>query len=290
MRFVQGIDYGLRKGTLGFAVHMAEGGDGTLAYLARRAGESDSAWRTRVRGVSANFVILSTGEIVQMVLWSRASGSMNPADRSTEKAFYGRRFLVAALGTHAVDPNAYSLSVEITGYRNVGPNQAQVEALVRLVEMARARYPGMVGAYGHADQTDTKGCPGTAPLMLEAWQRIGHGAFRPAPLPDTSTGDDIVKVYTIPGPQSSGSWPASTPVYPGPTGPSSGATTVARRYLMEGQDHPTAPNRYLVNGSGGAEASAGMAWLPVKGMTAKQDETWEGGKAATIAAARGATR
>lgn len=261
-------------------MHLAEGGDGTLAYLARRSGESDSAWRTRVRGVSANFVILSTGEVVQMVPWANASGSMNPADRSTDKAFYGKRHIVAALGTHYVDPNAWSLSVEITGYRSKGPNQAQVETLVRLVEVARIRYPGMVGAYGHADQTDTKGCPGTAPLMLEAWQRIGHGAF--------DTGDDIVKVYSVPG-SFSGSWAAGTPVYPGPTGTSSGATSVDRRFLLVGQDHPTAPTRYLVDGAGEG-ASGLMAWLPVSGMTAKQDEAWEAGKAATIAAARGATR
>lgn len=192
MRFVQGIDYGPRKGTLGFAVHLAEGGDGTLPYLARRAGESDAKWRERVRGVSANFVILSTGEIVQMVPWANASGSMNPSDRGKTTGFYRTQVIKAVLGSKYIDPNAYSLSVEITGYRAKGPNAAQVEALVRLVAMARVRYPGMVGAYGHADQTDTKGCPGTAPLMLDAWSRIGHGPFPP----DTST-EDVVRNFTI---------------------------------------------------------------------------------------------
>jgi len=193
VRFVQGIDYGPRKGTLGMAVHMAEGADGTLPYLARRGTESDSAWKTRVRGVSANFVILSTGEIVQMVRWANASGSMNPADRSDTSGFYQTKFIKAVLGTHYTDPNAYSLSVEITGFRNVGPNPLQVEALVRLMAMARARYPG-IGAYGHADQTSTKGCPGISPLLLGAWTRIGHGKY--APLPDTSIGDDM-RNFTI---------------------------------------------------------------------------------------------
>ena len=57
-------------------VPVADGGDGTLAYLARRSRESLTDWRTRVRGVSANFVILSTGEVVQMVGWDRASVSV----------------------------------------------------------------------------------------------------------------------------------------------------------------------------------------------------------------------
>jgi hypothetical protein len=183
VRFVQGIDYGPRQGTLGFACHMAEGGDGTLGYLARRGTESRSEWVTRVRGVSANFVILSTGETVQMVGWGRASGSMNPANRGPATGFYNTGVIRAVLGSHYVDPNAYSLSVEITGYRRNGPNAKQVAALIDLVAEARRRYPTLRGAYGHADQTSTKGCPGTHPMMLAAWQRIGHGLF----LPDSST-------------------------------------------------------------------------------------------------------
>lgn len=283
MRFVQGIDYGPRKGTLGFVVHLAEGGDGTLPYLARRGTETDAAWRTRVRGVSANFVILSTGEIVQMVPWASASGSMNPADRGKTTGFYRTQIIKEVLGAKYVDPNAYSLSVEITGYRAKGPNAAQVEALVRLVAMARVRYPGMVGAYGHADQTDTKGCPGTAPLMLDAWSRIGHGAF----LPDTST-EDIVKVYSVPG-LASAVWPAGTPVHPGPTGASTGKLAAERRLLIVGQDKPTSPTRYLVDG-GGEDPSGLMGWLPVAGMTKSRDETFNAGVGAAVRAAAAAKR
>lgn len=278
MRFVQGIDYGPRKSTLGFVVHMAEGGDGTLPYLARHVGESDAAWRTRVRGVSANFVILSTGEIVQMVAWANASGSLNPSDRATDKPFYGQRYIAAVLGSHYIDPNAYSLSVEMAGYRAFGPTVEQVEALVRLVAMARARYPGMVGAYGHADQTDTKGCPGLAPTMRAAWSRIGHGRFAPPP-----TGDDIVKVYSAPG-IASAVWPAGTPVYPGPTEPSTGLTAVDRRYLIAGQDKPTAPTRYLVDGAGD-DPSGAMGWLPAAGLTMSRDETFNAGVGAAVRAA-----
>jgi hypothetical protein len=179
---VAGIDYGVRKGTLGFAVHMAEGGDGTVAYLAKRASETVAQWHVRVRGVSANFVILSTGEVVQMVPWAHISGSMNPAARSDTAGFYRAEFIKQALGTHYTDPNAWSLSVEVTGYRAKGPTQAQVDALVTLIGEARRRYPQLVGAYGHADQTDTKGCPGTAPLMLGFWEAVGHGTFTEAPM------------------------------------------------------------------------------------------------------------
>lgn len=280
MRFAAGIDYGARKGTLGFVVHMAEGGDGTVAYLARRSGESDSAWRTRVRGVSANFVILSTGETVQMVRWDRASGSLNPADRGPTSGFYRTSIIQAVLGPRYVDPNAWSLSVEITGYRKVGPNRDQVEALVALVAEARRRYPTLRGAYGHADQTDTKGDPGVAPSMLEAWQRIGHGLFAE---------EVIVKVFSVPG-SFSGSWPVGTPVYPGPTGAASGKLATKRAgLLVVGQDKAINPTRYLVDGAGDSP-SAGMAWLPVEGMTAKRDETFNAGVAAAAKAAAAAKR
>jgi len=279
-RFVQGIDYGPRRGTLGFAIHMAEGGDGTLPYLARRSGETDLAWRSRIRGVSANFVILSTGEVVQMVGWDRASGSMNPSDRGATTGFYQTSVLRAVLGSHYGDPNAYSLSVEVTGYRAAGPNRAQVNALVALVAESRDRFPGMVGAYGHADQTSTKGCPGTAPLMLEAWSRIGHGKFDPQ--------EDIVKVYSSPG-SVSAVWPAGTAIHADPTGASTGATTVTRRYLVVGQDKPTGPTRYLVDGGAG-NPSGLMAWLPAAGMGGTRDETFNAGVAAAAQRAAGTNR
>jgi hypothetical protein len=190
-RYVPGIDYGPRAGTLGFAVHMAEGGDGTLPYLARRAGETRPQWIKRVRGVSANFVILSDGEIVQMVGWTRASGSMNPNDRGPLAGFYNGSVLRSVLGAHYTDPNAWSLSVEITGYRAKGPNAAQLASLIELVAESRRRFPQMVGAYGHADQTDTKGCPGKALNMMRAWGTFGHGPFLAE--------DDVLPIYGVPG-------------------------------------------------------------------------------------------
>jgi len=182
-RFVPGIDYGPRKGTLGWNIHMAEGGNGTVGWLARRSGETDAAWRQRIRGVSAHFVVLTDGEAVQMVGWNRAAGNLNPDDRSTDKAFYGRRFLLAVLGDRWADPNGHTLSIEMCGFRRNGPTAAQEDTVAELVADGRRRFPTMVGAFGHADQTDTKGCPGTAPPMKALWERIGHGAFKEADMP-----------------------------------------------------------------------------------------------------------
>ncbi len=172
-----GIDYGPRRGTLGWNIHIAEGGDGTAQWLAQRSGELRSEWVRRVNGVSANFVIKSTGAYDQMVGWDRAAGNLNPSDRSTDKAFYGRRFLLEVLGDHWADPNAYTLSAELCGFRAQGPTAAQLATLEDLIAESRQRFPTIRGAFGHADQTDTKGCPGTSPAMLAFWQRVGHGLF-----------------------------------------------------------------------------------------------------------------
>jgi hypothetical protein len=177
VQFVQGIDYGPRKGTLGWNIHIAEGGDGTVGFLAKHPGETNLEWRKRVRGVSANFVIKQDGTPVQMVAWDNAAGNLNPDDRSTDKVFYGRRYLLEVLPTQWQDPNAYTISIEMCGFRAEGPSQAQVDTVVDLVEESKQRYPGIRGAFGHADQTDTKGCPGLAPNMRQLWTRIGHGLF-----------------------------------------------------------------------------------------------------------------
>jgi hypothetical protein len=174
-----GIDYGVRQGTLGLDFHMAEGGDGTVDYLARRQGETDAAWRTRVRGVSANAVCKSDGTIYNMVAWDHAAGALNPADRSTwDKGYYGAKYLQAVLGSHWPDPNTWSIAIEICGYRAIGPTDAQVRACVAWGADMRHRFPTLRGAFGHADQTDTKGCPGTTPNMKAIFAGVGgHGLW-----------------------------------------------------------------------------------------------------------------
>jgi hypothetical protein len=244
-RFVPGIDYGLRKGTLGWNIHMAEGGDGTVTWLRRRTGETVAAWHKRVNGVSATFVVLQTGEAVQMVPWDHAAGNLNPNDRSSDdKGFYGRRFLLEVLGTHWTDPNAWTLSAELCGWRADGPNRDQVETLVKLIAESRERYPQQVGAFGHADQTDTKGCPGTAPLMREFWTRVGHGEF-------AGQEDDVLIDFTLPKTEIAGEV----------TVKEGGASVVT----IDGGDRPTLPAGLVRPALGGEPGSDDQLTLAIRG-------------------------
>jgi hypothetical protein len=161
--------YGPRKGTLGLALHHSEGGDELVDYLAGNP----------ARGVSANFALLQTGVMWQMTPLSTASGSLNPADRSTDKGYYGHSTLVAVLGDHWPDPNTWCISLEIAGHAATGPNPRQVEAIVKWAADMKVVFPTLRGAFGHADQTDTKGCPGTTPAMKSVFERIGgHGLWK----------------------------------------------------------------------------------------------------------------
>lgn len=165
-------DYGDRKGTLGLDFHMSEGGDGLLDYL----GDGGTP---PLRGVSANYANLSDGTIWRMLGWNETAGTLNPADRATDTTYYGPRFLKAVLGDHWPDPNVWSISMEIAGYRDKGPTRPQVESAVAWAADMKARFPTLRGAFGHHDQSP-KGCPGTTPNMLEIFQRIGgHGLWTP---------------------------------------------------------------------------------------------------------------
>lgn len=187
--FRQGLDYGPRKGTLGLVFHMSEGGDELVSYLARRLGETDAAWRDRIRGVSANAAILSNGVTWQMVPWDHASGSLNPADRNPATSGYFNGTVVrAVLGDHFVDPNTWSISCEIAGRRADGPTPAQVEAAITWGLDMRTRFPTIRGAYGHHDQTDTKGCPGATLAMRAIFDGVGgHGLFQEDQMAITTT-------------------------------------------------------------------------------------------------------
>jgi hypothetical protein len=133
-RYVQAKydSYGNRTATKALVVHMTEG-SGTEAdvdYLANNP----------LRGVSVHFVILKTGEIVQMLGWGRIAGSINPNElRTTDdppytspdgaRVVYGATLRDAIMGSWI---NGGLLAVEVGGKAVDGPNQAQSEALVRL--------------------------------------------------------------------------------------------------------------------------------------------------------------
>jgi N-acetyl-anhydromuramyl-L-alanine amidase AmpD len=226
-RFVQARydSYGNRTATKALVVHMTEG-SGTEAdvdYLANNP----------LRGVSVHFVILKTGEIVQMLGWGRIAGSINPNElRTTDdppytspdgaRVVYGATLRDAIMGSWI---NGGLLAVEVGGKAVDGPNQAQSEALVRLLADVRTRYPGLP-VLGHRDFTSTKGCPGHKVL----WASLGgHG--KPVAQPP----EDPVQRFLVPeGPQQlatlkDGTWlyvysdlrtdPANVQVNPGRTFP-----------------------------------------------------------------------
>lgn len=163
-------DYGVRKGpALGLLYHMAEGGN-TVKYLAGKP----------ARGVSVHAVCEYSGRVVQMLHWDRASGSLNPKDTSTDKAYYGHSTLVAVLGDWWDDPNSAVLSMEIEGFAAKGPNPAQVDGAIAWGEDMKGLFSSLRGAIGHADQTNTKGCPGTSLSMKLIFEGVGgHGLWHP---------------------------------------------------------------------------------------------------------------
>jgi hypothetical protein len=224
-RYVQAKydSYGNRTATKALVVHMTEG-SGTEAdvdYLANNP----------LRGVSVHFVILKTGEIVQMLGWNRIAGSINPNElRTTDdppytspdgaRVVYGATLRDAIMGSWI---NGGLLAVEVGGKAVDGPNQAQSEALVRLLADVRTRYPGLP-VLGHRDFTSTKGCPGHKVL----WASLGGHGKPAAP-------EDPVQRFLVPeGPQQlatlkDGTWlyvysdlrtdPANVQVNPGRTFP-----------------------------------------------------------------------
>lgn len=177
MRFVQGIDYGPRDGTLGISFHMSEGGDELAGYLARHPGEDLHQWAARVSGVSCNAALLSSGEIVQMLAWNHASGNLNPNDRAGEYNFYGGHHLREVLGAHWPDPNTWLVSMEIAGRRANGPTDAQVTAAIKWGRDMMALFPTIRGTVGHHDQSP-KPCPGVTANMKAIFAGLGgHGLW-----------------------------------------------------------------------------------------------------------------
>lgn len=180
-------DYGPRKSTTALVLHMTEG-NGTIddvKYLARNP----------ARGVSANFVALHDGTIWQMLDWDHASGSLNPADRSTNKAYYGRKYLLEALPDGKwEDPNTHVLSMEIGGKAAIGPTRIQADAVIQWAYDMQQRFPTLTGIFGHADQTNTKPCPGTSAEMKRIFTTLGHGVLMQTQADITSETPALVDV------------------------------------------------------------------------------------------------
>jgi hypothetical protein len=181
MPFRQGIDYGPRDGTLGLSFHMSEGGDGLVDFLARHTGEDLHEWALRVNGVSCNAALLSDGTIWQMLDRGHASGNLNPADRADEYGYYGGHHLRDVLGSHWPDPNTWTVSMEIAGFRAAGPTAAQVKTAIAWGRAMTLKFPTIRGATGHHDQSP-KACPGLTANMKAIFAGVGgHGLWTAEP-------------------------------------------------------------------------------------------------------------
>lgn len=172
-RFVPAwYDYGVRKGpALGVGFHMAEGG-GTVSYL-------DKVGNPPRLGVSVHAVIEYDGSLVQMLNYDHACGGLHPGDIGSEKAYYKGSIFKAVMGKWWSDPNSASIQCEIEGFASAGPNAKQVATAIRWVNtILKPKYSTLHGAFGHADQTDEKACPGTTAAMKSIFNSIGgHGVW-----------------------------------------------------------------------------------------------------------------
>jgi hypothetical protein len=171
------LDHGTRPRSdiRGFLVHMAEG-DNVAAYLGR-----DPA-----RGVSVNYTVEHDGEIVSMVPEGHIAGSVNPNTiRTTTTGYYGAEHARHVLRDLWRNPNRGVIAIETAGRARAGPNQRQVDSLVRLFGDCRRRYPE-IKPLGHRDLQDVKPCPGTTQAIKHMFTLMGgHGKDyrKPVPVP-----------------------------------------------------------------------------------------------------------
>lgn len=196
-RFVAAPDNWTRNGApvRGIVVHMAEGG-GTVS------------WLTRNDGNSSHYVVEYDGSVTQMVLESRAAGSMNPrVTRTTnDPAFtflgetirYGITALKATFGAGYADPNRYAIAIETEGFAATGPNAKQRAALARLVADIRRRR-GALAVIGHRDQQAEKACPGHRIPWVDYGGHAVKRSSAPVPPPVvTPPTEEIMQGFSVP--------------------------------------------------------------------------------------------
>lgn len=174
-------DFGPRSlsDILGLNWHMAESAPGgcVSCYLAGNP----------ARGVSANFVVEDTGEIVQCLGTDRIPGTVNPNDiRTTDDAdgFYGISTAKAVLGEKWFSPNRYQITVEVGGKASVGPNAEQAASILELRDWCYATHVNLRGQTGHRDFTSRKACPGKLGIFRVPWPELHHGLWQPGEEPD----------------------------------------------------------------------------------------------------------
>lgn len=249
-------------------------------------GERNYANRPGSNGPSAHLYVGRDGWAIEAVDVDRYAAWSNGDVNAPNTANPGIRRVLAMRAKGYNANEAYWEEFEAVGFGSEWPiNAAQKDTIARRIA-ARSIKSGLqinretVHGHWEINGVDRRNCPVSY---------AKREAFLADVIARALAEEDIVRVFSVPG-LFSGSWPAGTPVYPGPTGPASGKLATRRdALLVVGQDKPTDPTRYLVDG-GGDEASAGMAWLPVAGMTAKRDESWNAGVDAAAKAAAAVKR
>lgn len=161
-------DWGIRQApALGFVLHMAEGWN-VAQYL---------AYGNVLRNVSVHFTVERDGEIIQQLDLDRISGSINPTTiRRDDDAngSFGYSHNRAVLGEWWSNPNHAVITVETAGFAKYGPNDVQIESIVRLFNALREKYPS-IKPLGHRDFQNVKPCPGQK-FFNKVYPRLGgHG-------------------------------------------------------------------------------------------------------------------
>lgn len=252
-------------------------------------GERNYANRAGSDGPSATLYVARDGWGIEAVDADRFAAWSNGDVNAPNTANPGIRRVLAMRAKGYNANEAYWEEFEAVGFGTRWPiNDAQKDTIAARIA-ARSIKSGLpidrARVHGHweINGVDRRNCP-VSYSQREAFLNDIIARARTA-----AEEDNYLKIFSVPG-SFSGSWPAGTPVYPGPSGPASGKFATKRDGLVVvGQDKPTSPTRYLVDGAGDG-ASGAMAWLLVAGMTAKQDETFNAGVAAAAKAAAAARR
>lgn len=252
-------------------------------------GERNYANRADSNGPSAHLYIARDGWGIEAVDADRYAAWSNGDVNAPNTANPGIRRVLAMRAKGYNANEGYWEEYEAVGFGIEWPiTAAQKDTIARRIA-TRSSSSGLpidretVHGHWEINGVDRRNCP-VSYARREAFLADVIGRARAF----ATTKEDIVKVYSVPG-STSAVWPAGTPIHPGPTEAASGKTGAERRYLLVGQDKPTSPARYLVDGAGG-DPSGAMAWLPTAGMKSKRDETFNAGVAAAATAAAAAKR
>ena len=136
--------------------HMAQGG-GADTWLTRQDGAQGNN--------SSHIVVKYSGAIRQIVSLEDAAWSLHidrpdgPPDGPLDDGLFSLDAAQRVLGTAWRNPNAYGIAIEIEGYAETGPNEAQKVTMVALAKYLERLFPRLKHL-GHRDFQDYKRCPG----------------------------------------------------------------------------------------------------------------------------------